>query len=139
MCWIEHDALERAPYDCVMKNLLSTFALATLVLGYASTANAQVSFGIHIGEPPAPRAYRVPPRPGADYVWIEGYQYPVGKGYKWHDGYWSRPPYQGAYWTSPYHSGGQYFAGRWEGSRGAVNHNHRSDRSRNRDENRRRR
>jgi len=119
-----------------MKKLLMTFALATLVLGHAYTANAQVSFGIHIGEPPAPHSYRVPPRPGADYVWIEGYQYPVGRSYRWHDGYWTRPPYQGAYWSSPYHSGGQYFAGRWEGSRGAVNHNHRSDRSRNRDESR---
>jgi hypothetical protein len=136
MCCIEHDVIERRPYDGVMKNLLTTLALATLVFGHAITANAQVSFGIHIGEPPAPRAYVVPARPGADYVWIEGYQYPQGNHYRWHDGYWTRPPYQGAYWSAPYHSGGQYYAGRWEGSRGAINHNHRWDRGKDRDENR---
>src|SRR5579863_9519011 len=61
-----------------MRNLLKTLVLATVLLGAAATANAQISFGIHIGEPPAPRAYRVPPRPGPDYEWIEGYQYPRG-------------------------------------------------------------
>ena len=67
-------------------------------------------FGITIGQPPAPRAYRVPPRPGRDFVWVEGYWYPQGKGkhYKWHDGYWTRPPFAGAYWVEPYYYRGQY-------------------------------
>lgn len=99
-------------------------------------AHAQINLGIRIGEPPAPRAYRVPARPGPDYVWVEGYQYPQGSHYIWHNGYWTRPPYEGAYWVAPYHVGGQYFAGRWEGSRGNVAHDHRWDRGRQRDERR---
>jgi hypothetical protein len=118
-----------------MRNVLQTFGFAALLLAAAPTANAQVSFGIHVGEPPAPRAYQVPPRPGPDYVWVEGYQYPQGGHYRWHDGYWTRPPYQGSYWVEPYHVSGQYYAGRWEGERGVVAHDHRWDRARGRDEN----
>jgi hypothetical protein len=118
-----------------MRNF-TTFVLATLLLAPAATASAQVSFGVHIGEPPAPRAYRVPARPGPDYEWVEGYQYPSGGHYKWHNGYWTRPPYQGAYWVLPYHTGGQYYAGRWEGERGVVAHDHRWDSRRDRDGNR---
>jgi hypothetical protein len=119
-----------------MRKLLHTLALSTLLLIPAATANAQINFGIRIGEPPPPRAYRVPPRPGPDYVWVEGYNYPQGGRYVWHDGYWTRPPYDGAYWVAPYHVGGQYYQGRWEGSRGYVVHDHRWDRSDRRDERR---
>jgi hypothetical protein len=75
-----------------MRNFLRTLTVLGLLLLPASAAHAQISFGIRIGEPPPPRAYRVPPRPGPDYVWVEGYQYPEGGHYKWHDGYWTRPP-----------------------------------------------
>jgi hypothetical protein len=78
----------------------------------------------------------VPPQPDPDYLWVEGYQYPQGSHYVWHNGYWTRPPYAGAYWVEPYHVDGQYFAGRWEGSRGNVAHDHRWDRGRQRDERR---
>ena|SRR5664279_2584762 len=118
-----------------MRNLLRTVVLASFILAPAATAHAQISFGIRIGAPPPPRAYRVPPRPGPDYVWVEGYQYPVRGRYVWHDGYWTRPPYPGAYWVEPYHVGGQYYAGRWEGGRGIVAHDHRWDRAKGRDEN----
>jgi hypothetical protein len=118
-----------------MRYLFKTLVLAALLAAPAATANAQVSFGIRIGPPPAPRAYRVPPRPGPEYVWVEGYQYPVGKSWRWHDGYWTRPPYEGAYWIEPYHFGGQYYAGHWEGGRGVIRHDHRWDRRRERDEN----
>jgi hypothetical protein len=97
-------------------------------------AHAQVSFGIHIGPPPAPRAYHVPRQPGPDYFWVEGYWYPQGGHYRWHDGYWTRPPYEGAYWVAPYHVGGQYFEGRWESQRGYLTHDHRWDRGPQRDE-----
>jgi hypothetical protein len=120
-----------------MRNLVKTVVLATVLLAPAVTVNAQVTFGVRIGQPPAPRAYRVPPRPGPDYVWVEGYQYPERGRYKWHDGYWTRPPYQGAYWVDGYYDRGQYYAGRWEGGRGAVNHDHRWDNGRGRDEGRR--
>ena len=102
--------------------LLRTLAISGLLLAPASAAHAQISFGIRIGEPPAPRAYRVPRQPGPDYEWVEGYWYPQGSRYVWHNGYWTRPPYEGAYWVEPYHVDGQYFAGRWEGSRGAIAH-----------------
>jgi hypothetical protein len=96
-----------------------------------------VSFDVRIGQPPPPeRAYRVPPRPGPDYVWVEGYWYPQGSRYLWHNGYWTRPPYGDAYWVAPYYNSGQYFAGHWEGRRGDVFHDHRWDRSRQRDERR---
>jgi hypothetical protein len=119
-----------------MRTFLPTIALSALLLGPASIANAQVSFGISIGAPPAPRAYRVPPRPGPGYEWVEGYWYPQGSRYTWHDGYWTRPPYEGAYWVAPYYSRGQYFAGQWEGNRGNIRHDHRWDRSNQRDEHR---
>jgi hypothetical protein len=119
-----------------MKRFLPTLVFTAVVVASAVTASAQVNFGIRIGEPPAPRAYRVPAQPGPDYVWVEGYQYPQGSHYAWHNGYWTRPPYEGAYWVAPYHMDGQYFAGRWEGARGNVAHDHRWDRSKRRDERR---
>jgi WXXGXW repeat (2 copies) len=119
-----------------MRTFLQTLAISALLLVPAGPAHAQVSFGIRVGEPPPPRSYRVPPRPGPEYIWVEGYQYPQGSRYVWHDGYWTRPPYEGAYWVEPYHVGGQYYAGRWEGSRGNFFHDHRWDRSRQRDERR---
>jgi hypothetical protein len=119
-----------------MRKLLQALAFSALIFGPASAAHAQVSFGIRIGPPPEPRWYRVPPQPGPDYEWIEGYWYPEGGRYRWHDGYWTRPPYAGAYWVAPYHFGGQFYAGRWEGSRGYVRHDHRWDRGRQRDERR---
>jgi hypothetical protein len=114
-----------------MRRLLQTLGLSILLL--APAACAQTSFGIRIGEPPPPVAYRVTRQPGPDFVWVEGYWYPLGSRYQWHDGYWTRPPYEGAYWVEPYHIGGQYFAGRWEGSRGNIAHDHRWDRDNQRD------
>ncbi len=119
-----------------MTKTFQSLALAALLLAPAAPASAQISFGIHIGEPPPPHAYVVPARPGPDDVWVEGYQYPQGSHYAWHNGYWTRPPYEGAYWVAPYHTGGQYFAGRWEGSRGYVTHDHRWDASKQRDDHR---
>ena len=119
-----------------MRKLLQTVAISTALLAFPPAAHAQISFGIRIGEPPAPRAYRVPPQPGPDYLGVEGYNYPVRSHYAWHDGYWTRPPYEGAYWVEPYHVNGQYYAGRWEGSRGIVTHDHAWDRGNQRDERR---
>lgn len=119
-----------------MRKILLTLALSTLLLAPAATANAQVTFGIRIGQQPAPRGYVVPARPGPDYTWVEGYWYPQGRRYAWHNGYWTRPPYQGAYWVDPYNANGRYYPGQWEGSRGVVSHDHRWDRGDQRDENR---
>jgi len=70
----------------IMRKLFSIL-FVSLFLMPVSVARAQVSFDVHIGPPPAPRAYRVPPQPGPEYVWVEGYWYPIGGRYRWHDGY----------------------------------------------------
>src|ERR1700738_767321 len=109
-----------------MRRILQELSISALLSAVAPAAQAQVSFDVHIGTPPpAPRAYRVPPQPGPDYVWVEGYHYPQGSRYVWHDGYWTRPPYSGAYLVAPSHLGGRYSAGHGEGSRGNVAHDHR--------------
>lgn len=107
-------------------------ALLGLALLLGSTLSAQVSLGIRIGPPPAPRVVRVQPRsPGSGYVWVQGYWYPSGKRYKWHDGYWTRAPYAGARWVEPHYDGQMFYEGYWEGDRGRENHDHRWDRDRN--------
>ena len=136
MCNREQPQLTPLTYLPIMKRLLQTVALSVVLLMSASVAQAQFSFGIHVGEPPAPKAYRVPPQPGPDYLWIEGYQSREGSRYTWHDGYWTRPPYEGAYWVAPYYDNQQYFAGQWEGARGNVSHDHQWDGDSQRDERR---
>jgi hypothetical protein len=120
-----------------MTKIFCTLAISALLLASASAARAQgLSVGIRIGQPPSERAYRVPPQPGPEYVWVEGYQYPQGSRYAWHNGYWTRPPYAGAYWVAPYYVGGQYYVGQWQGPSRSFAHDHRWDRSRQRDERR---
>jgi hypothetical protein len=112
--------------------------MVLMLLG-AGAALAQVSFGVRIGAPPPPRVIRVQPRsPGVGYSWIGGYWYPVGNKYRWHDGYWTRPGFEGARWVQPRHDGQQFFEGYWDGDRGRLDHDHRWDKSRdrNRDYNR---
>lgn len=109
-----------------MKNKL--FALLFLAGGVLF---AQISLGITIGAPPPPRVVRVRPRsPGPAFVWVEGYWYPVGGHYRWHDGYWTRPPYEGARWIAPRHDGHQFFAGYWDGEHGRIEHDHKWDKDR---------
>jgi hypothetical protein len=118
-----------------MRGSLLVIATSALLFSFAPAAHAQVSVDIHIGQPPPPpRVYRVAPRPAPGYTWVEGYWYPQGKKYVWHDGYWTRPPYQGAYWVAPYYASGRYYAGRWEGGRGNVFHDHGWDHTKARDE-----
>jgi hypothetical protein len=118
-----------------MGNFMKATLLAGMLLIGGSVFGAQVSIGIRIGPPPPPRMVRVlPQRPSPEFMWIEGYWYPVGRRYKWHNGYWTRPPYPGARWMGPRHDGGQFFEGYWEGDRGRFGHDHRWDRDRkNRD------
>jgi hypothetical protein len=68
-----------------MKSTFRTFAVLALLVAPAATTHAQVSFGIRIGEPPPPRAYRVPPQPGPDYFagrWEGGRRY-VNHSHRW--------------------------------------------------------
>ncbi len=108
-----------------MKKLLAALLLtAGLGMGQVS-----VGVGIRIGPPPAPRVLRVRPvAPGPDFFWVDGYWFPDGGRYKWHAGYWSRPPYPGARWVGPRHDGAMFYAGFWDGPRGRFEHDHRWDR-----------
>jgi len=116
-----------------MRTLFKALAISALLLAPASAVSAQVSFGINIGPPPQWRPSRVAPQPAPDFEWIDGYWYPVGSRYVWHAGYWTRPPYAGAYWNQPYHYEGRYMGGYWDGDRGPSNHDHGWDRNRQRD------
>ena len=85
-----------------MKRIPQALAISALLFALVPAAHAQISFDVHMGTPPAaPRAYHVPPQPGPDYVWVEGYWYPVNGHYRWHNGYWTHPPYADAYWVHP--------------------------------------
>ena len=109
--------------------------LLALVLAIGGVAwAADFSVGIRIGPPPPPRVVAVQPAsPGPEWVWVRGYWYPAGHHYKWHEGYWTRPPYAGAVWVAPHHDGERFFAGYWEGERGRWGHDHRWDRDHDRD------
>ncbi|HEX4273778.1 MAG TPA: YXWGXW repeat-containing protein [Bryobacteraceae bacterium] len=105
--------------------------LLALAFVMAGSLFAQVSLGIRIGPPPAPRVVRVRPvAPGPGFTWVEGYWYPVSGRYRWHEGYWSRPPYAGAHWVAPRHDGHYFIDGHWDGARGEFRHDHRWDRDR---------
>jgi len=107
---------------------MKTKLLAAALLA-AGSIFAQISVGIRIGPPPPPRVLRVRPvAPGPGYVWLDGYWYAVGGHYKWHAGYWTRPPYEGARWVGPHHDGERFFDGYWEGEHGRIEHDHRWDR-----------
>ena len=80
-----------------MKNLMKAALLAAMLFAAVSSMKALVSIGITIAPPPPPRVVRVlEPQPDPDFIWVEGCWYPVGRHYVWHEGYWTRPPYEGA-------------------------------------------
>ena len=110
---------------------------AMLLIAGSSLFAADFSIGVNIGPPPPPRVLRVRPvAPGPGYEWVDGYWYPVGRRWTWHAGYWSRPPYAGYRWVTPRYEGNRFFEGHWDGDRGEFRHDHRWDRSRDRDYNR---
>ena len=113
--------------------IFSTASLAAglLALGLAvPAASAQVGFGVTIGAPPPPLRYEVrPASPGAGFVWTEGFYEPYNSGYRWHGGYWQRPPYEGAYYVHPhwdhYPDGWHQHEGYWaHGGPGEGFHDH---------------
>ena len=117
---------------------MGVLVLAGTFLVGAPSVFSQVSVGIVIGTPPAPRVIAVrPPCPEpefeGEYAWVDGYWYPVGGHYSWHRGYWTRPPYAGAIWVVPRYDGGRYYGGYWRGPRGRFEHDHHWDRERGRD------
>lgn len=98
--------------------------LLTLFLLAGSSMFAGVFVGIGVGvpargyyvaaPPPPPRVVAYAPayvRPG--YTWVRGSWYPVGRYWRWRDGYWARRPYVGAYWVAPRYHGHRYYTGYW--------------------------
>ena len=112
-----------------MKKLLALIALV------GSSVFGQVSIGIRIGPPPAPREVRSRPRnPGPGYMWVDGYWYPRNDRYVWHSGYYTRPPYEGAQWVGPRYEGQEFHEGYWSENDRQFQHDHHWDRDRrNRD------
>ena len=121
----------------MMLTRLTSTALFALILLGGSAFGAEVNIGINIGAPPPPRlVYVEPPSPGPEFVWIEGYWYPVRGHYHWHEGYWTQLPYGGARWVAPRYDEHRYFAGYWEGDHCSHEHRHGWDRKHERDYNR---
>jgi hypothetical protein len=117
----------------IVKKLIASFVFLAAILAGGSAFAGQVSIGIQIGAPPRPRVVHVVPRrPGPEFVWVEGYWYPQGRHYRWQDGYWTRPPYPGAYWIAPRYDGRMFYQGSWERSRGRFDRDDRFDRDRDR-------
>ena len=95
-----------------------TFAAASGVAALVLAAPAHAQVGVYIGTPPPALRYEArPPLPGPGYVWTDGFYEPYGGAYRWHAGYWQRPPYAGAYWVHPhydhYDRGWGYHEGYW--------------------------
>jgi hypothetical protein len=113
-----------------MKSFVGLMLLAAVLFACGTVFGAQVSIGITIGPPPPPPPevhVLPPPSPGPEFVWVEGYWYPVKKKYKWHPGYWTQAPYPGAHWVVPHYERGEFFEGYWDGGRGRWEHDHRWD------------
>ena len=96
-----------------MKMKLFTLVVLT---GGSLFAESHWSIGIGIGAPyyappPPPVVTYAPPCPGPEYTGY--YYYPVGSRFVWHAGFWSRPPYAGAYWVAPRYYENRYYPGYW--------------------------
>jgi hypothetical protein len=113
-----------------MKKFIGSLLLGGMLMTGAPVFAGQVGVGIEIGAPPPLRVVRRPIAPGPDYYWVDGYWYPNGGHYRWHGGYWTRPPYAGAAWVGPRWEGGHYYNGYWNGDRGRFEHDHRWDHDR---------
>jgi len=108
--------------------------MLALVLLAAGSMFAAVEIGIRLPPPPPVRVEVRHASPGPGYSYVAGYWYPVSGHYRWHAGYWSRPPYEGAVWVGPRHDGQQFYNGYWQGEgRERVEHDHASDRAHDRD------
>lgn len=76
------------------------------------------SDGIVTVAPPPPRFERRPPRPGFEFIWIDGYWGWQGGRHVWIGGRWDRPPHGHRHWRQPRweHRGHGYIFvdGRWD-------------------------
>jgi hypothetical protein len=123
--WHLSTGIRRATDEGVMK---TKFLALLLLAGSSLFAHPRVFFGVGFGPtyggygyyvaPPPPPVYAYAPAPaavypGPGYVFINGYYGYGPYGYRWVPGYYSRPPFVGAYWIGPRYYGGRYYAGYW--------------------------
>jgi hypothetical protein len=96
-----------------MQTKLKILAVA-LLAGGAMFAQPRVSIGVGVGGygpgyyPPPASAQYMPPCPGPDYAWVDGYWVPRGGRNVWIAGYW-RAPYIGGYRVAPRYVGPRYY------------------------------
>ncbi len=78
-----------------MKKFALSVLLALTLLPAASFAQVIVRIA-----PPPPVVEVRGPRPGAEFVWVDGYHRWEGERYVWTPGRWDRPPHPGARWVA---------------------------------------
>src|SRR5712675_404713 len=88
---------------------MKTKLLAIMLLaGSSMFAETRAGIGIGLGgygagfyQPPPSYASRIPPCPGPDYAWVDGY-WSQNHGRKtWVAGYWNRQPFNGGHQVAP--------------------------------------
>ena len=87
---------------------MKTKLLAMMLLaGGSMFAQNRFSVGIGFGggggfnQAPPAYAYNIPPSPGPDYTWVDGYWTQGYDGETWVPGYWSRVPFFGGLAVAP--------------------------------------
>jgi len=93
--------------------MLGLILTGGIVSGAMLPASAQVYVNVHLGEPPAPIIENLPPPPGPDYEWHQGYWDRDGGRYVWHHGHYDRRPHQGAHWIPGHPDRYGYVRGHW--------------------------
>jgi hypothetical protein len=124
-----------------MKTTLGILAVA-LIAGGTLFAQPRFSVGIGVGgygpgyyPPPAYTQY-MPPCPGPDYSWVEGYWVPRGGRNIWINGFW-RSPYVTGYRVAPRYAAPRYYNNSYRGSdRNRGSDNRYQNRGRERNDNR---
>ena len=100
----------------VLRAFLPATVLAMALGATASRAEASTQVYVRIG-PPARVVEVRPARPGAHYVWRDGYHRWDGHHYVWTHGYWAVPPRAHAHWVPAHwaHNGHGYYLvrGHW--------------------------
>ena len=88
---------------------MKTKLLAMMLLaGGSMFAQSRVSIGIGFGghgagsyQPPPSYASNIPPCPGPDYIWVDGYWSQNYGRNTWVAGYWNRQPFNSGYQVAP--------------------------------------
>ena len=113
--------------------ILERTILATMLVGVASAALPQIpvpplpglDVRITTGRPPALRYQRRGPRPGRDYVWVNGSWDWDGGRWRWIEGRWDHPLVADSYWIPARYirttRGYIYEPGHWSNQQVVVN------------------